>query len=150
MNDKSDRPLIGVAVFTAVMLLMVFIGESIPLVIRSIVYAICVVGIMGLLALKNLISDERAAVFRKLFGIGYLIFGGILILTILFDNSFVPGDSLRLGMEPATAMVVFGVTFFPFSFLILWLLGFERAIVTPEKELHLKRLVEEGEEQSNG
>jgi hypothetical protein len=150
MNDKSDRPMVGVAIFTAVMLLMVFIGESIPMVVRTIVYAVCVAGIMGVLALKNLLSSESAAVFRKFFGVGYLIFGGILISVILLDISFVPGDSLPLGMEPATAMAVFGVTFFPFIFIILWLVGFERVIVTPEKEKHLKGLVEKGEDQPNG
>ena len=65
---------------------------------------------------------------------------------IIFDYSFVAGDSLRFGMEPATAMLVFGVTFFPFSFVLLWVLGFERAIVTPEKEQRLKQLTEEGKE----
>lgn len=149
MNDKSDRRMVGVAVFTAVMLLMVFIGESIPLIFRSIVYAVCVAGIFGVLALNNLLHNDRAPLFRKLFGIGYLIFGGTLVLTILFDNSFVSGDPLRFGMEPATAMLVFGVTFFPFYFIALWLIGFERVIVTPEKEMHFERLKKEGEE-SNG
>lgn len=150
MKSNSDRPILLVAALAAVMLLMVFIGESIPIVIRTIVYAICVVGIMGILVLKNILSKARATVFRRLFGIGYLIFGGILVSIILFDYWFVPGDALRFGMEPATAMFVFGVTFFPFFFVILWVVGFERAVVTPEKESHLEQVKKEGEEQSIG
>lgn len=150
MKSNSNLPILTVATLTAIMLLMVFVGESIPILFRTIAYAICVVGVMGILVLMNILSEDRAGVFRKLFGIGYLIMGGILVSIILFDYWFATGDSLRFGLEPGTALLVFGVTFFPFAFIILWVLGFERVVVTPEKELRLKRLTEEGEEQSNG
>jgi len=146
MKSNSDRLILIVAVLSAVMLLMVFAGESIHIVVRTIAYGICIVGIMGFLVLKNLLKEARAALFGKLFMAGFLIYGGILVLMILFDHSFVAGDSLRFGMEPATAMLVFGITFFPFSFVLLWVLGFDRAIVTPEKEQRLKQLTEEGKE----
>ncbi len=146
MKSNSDRLVFFVAAFTALMLLMVFVGGSIPPTVRTIIYAICIVGIMGVLVLKNLLSEARVAVFRRLFIAGYVIFGGILVSIVLFDDSFVVGESLLFGMEPATALLVFGVTFFPFWFVILWVLGFKRVVVTPEKEERLKQLMEERKE----
>ena len=111
--------------------------------VATIVYSVCIVGVIGILVLKNLLRNARSLMLRRLFGIGFLIYAAILIAVILFDESFVVGDTLRLGMEPATAMLVFGVTFFPFTFTLLWVAGFDRAIVTPEKEERLKKLTEE-------
>jgi hypothetical protein len=151
MKSNSDLPIRIVAALTGTMLLMVFVSESMPAPIRTIIFAICIVGIIGVLVLKNLLSGPRAAIFRKLFGLGFLVFWVILVSIILFDVSFAPGDTLRFGMEPATAMLVFGITLFPFSFVLLWVLGFDRAVLTPEKEQHLKKLTEEGKEDvSNG
>ena len=143
MRSKSELPIIAVAAFSGTMLLMAFAGDSIPLLLRTIIYAVCIMGVIGVLVLKNLLSNARSSALRRLFGIGFFFYAAILIAIILFDKSFVVGDTLLLGMEPATAMLVFGVTFFPFTFTLLWLIGFDQAIVTPEKEEHLKKLTEE-------
>lgn len=34
-----------------------------------------------------------------------------------------------MGMEPATAILVFGITIWPFSFVGLWTFGFGKAIL---------------------
>ena len=77
----------------------------------------------------------------------------ILIGIIFLHEGFETGDALLLGMEPGTALMVFGPSLFPFWFLILWVTGFRRAIVPQEREDHLNQLTlqeVEGEDGADG
>ncbi len=132
------------------MLIMVFVGEALPIVVRTIVFGLGIVGIIAPLHLENLLKTPEAARTRKAFVITFVTMAVVIVAIILLDNSFVSGDSLLLGMEPATTFLVFGITFVPFALVIYWLLDFEKAIVPPEKEKRIKSLVTEGKEDSNG
>ncbi len=148
MTTKQETPMVFVALFTGIMLLMVFVGESLPEVVRTIIYALCLTGTIGVLVVKNILSEEGSSKFRRLFSIGFLIFAVILVFIILLDHWFVVGDSLHLGMEPATSLLVSGVTFFPFSFIFLWIIGFDRVVAPPEKRRRLEELSNQSREES--
>ena len=150
MNSQSDRPFIITAACLVVMLIMVFVGDALPLVFRTIVYGSCIVGIIGTLLVRNILPVREAARTRLVFTISMILMAVFVILIILLDKWFVPGDPLLLGMEPATAILVVGVTFLPFALIVFWLKDFQKSFVPPEKEKRLEKLKGEEEVTPNG
>lgn len=140
METHQDRLLLLVVGFATVMLLSVLFGDWIPVLWQSIIYATAIMGVFTVLVLRNIISDSRGILIWRLFALGMLILFVIILSIILLDPRFEPGDPLLLGMQPATAIMVFGTSLFPFWFLILWVIGFRRAIVPQEREDHLNEL----------
>ena len=126
------------------MLVLVFTGDWIPLFPRSIIYAGCIMGIFTMLVLRNILKDARAILFWRLYAVGLLVMFGILIAIIFMHEGFETGDPLLLGMQPGTAIMVLGPSLFPFWFLLLWVIGFRRAIVPQEREDHLNQLKSAG------
>lgn len=135
------------------MLILVFTGDLIPLPPRSMIYSACIMGIFTVMVLRNILRDARALLFWRLYAAGLAIMFCILIGIIFLHEGFETGDALLLGMEPGTALMVFGPSLFPFWFLILWVTGFRRAIVPQEREDHLNQLTlqeVEGEDGADG
>lgn len=122
------------------MLVLLFIGESVSIHIRATIYSICLLSTIGILMLRNVLGGARAATIRILYGVGIVIMMGIFLAIIFLDNRFETGDSLILGMEPATALLVIGVNLFPYWFIALWVFGFRRAFVPLEKEHAMNQL----------
>lgn len=137
----NDNSVIGLlALLGTLMLLIVLIGDSVAVHIRATAYSICILSTVGILMLRNILGGSRAASIRFLYGLGIVIMLGILLAIIFLDGRFETGDKLLLGMEPATAFLVIGVSLFPYWFIALWVIGFRRAFVTPEKERRLNQL----------
>jgi hypothetical protein len=128
------------------MLILVFTGDLIPLSIRSIIYAGCIMGIFSIMMMRNILKDARAIVFWRLYVIGLVIMFCIIIAIIFMHDGFETGDALLLGMQPGTALMVFGPSLFPFWFIVLFVIGFRRAIVPQEREDHLNQLKSQGME----
>ena len=130
-----------VAGLAALMLLIILTGEWIPLILRSILYTICMMGIFSLLMLKNILRENaRSITYWRLYAVGLAILSGIFIAIIFIDKRFETGDTLTMGMEPGTALMVFGLPFFPFWFIVLWVIGFRASILPHEREDHLNWL----------
>ncbi|MCZ6671700.1 MAG: hypothetical protein O7C75_02050 [Verrucomicrobia bacterium] len=143
MKTNQDRLILYVAGLTALMLLLVLTGDLIPIVFRLIVHTGCIMGIISIMMLRNVLSDSRAAVIWRLYALGLVIMSGIILTIIFLHERFETGDPLLLGMEPGTTLLVFGISLFPFWFIVLWVIGFRRAIVPLEKEHHLNQLKSE-------
>jgi len=146
MTTNQDRPYLIVAGLVSVMLVLVLTGDLIPLFPRSIIYSTCIMGIFTVVVLRNILKDARGIVFWRLYAIGMAIMFCIIIAIIVLHERFETGDALILGMKPATTLMVFGPSLFPFWFLLLWVIGFRRAIVPQEREDHLNRLMSQDTE----
>ncbi len=153
MTPNQDRPLLYVAGLSALMLLLVLTSDWIPPTLNSILYTGCIMGIFSILMLRNILRNARANTILKLYAAGLAVFFGVLVAIILLDERFESGDPFVLGMEPGTAIMVFGISLVPFWFIILWVTGFRRAFVPHEKEAHLNQLKPknvESESDANG
>ena len=147
MNSKQDRPIICIAGLTALLLLLILTGDWIPLILRSILYTVCMMAIFSILMLRNVLRENTAAIaFWRLYAIGLVILSAIFIAVVLIDGRFETGDALLMGMEPGTALMVFGLPLFPFWFTVLWVVGFRQAIMPQEREDHLNHIISDTSE----
>ena len=135
---NHDGTFVCLAAVSGIMLVVVLIGDLIPSPIAATVHTICTMGLIGVLMVRNILPGARLT--RFLYGVGIFIMLGIILAIIILDEIFETGDELVLGMEPATAFLVIGITLFPFWFIALWVITFRRAFVTPEKERLLNQL----------
>ena len=143
MISNQDRPILIIAVLCSLMLLLVLTGDWVHIVLRSILYSGCIMGIFTVMVLRNILKDGRALTFWRLYAIGLAIMFSIIIAIIFLHEGFQTGDALLLGMRPGTALMVFGPSLFPFCFLLLWVTGFRQAIVPQEREDRLNQLKSE-------
>jgi len=146
MKPDRDRPIVFIAVLSSLMLLLVLTSDWIPPILSSILYTVCIMGTFSLLMLRNILREARATKILKLYAAGLAVFFCVLIAIIPLEEQFEHGDSLVLGMEPGTAVMVFGISFVPFWFVILWVTGFRQAFVPHEREAHLNQLKSENVE----
>ncbi len=146
MKPDRDRPIVYIAVLSSLMLLLVLTSDRIPPILSSILYTACIMGIFSLLMLRNILREARAIKILRLYATGLAVFFGVLIAIILLEEKFENGDTLVLGMEPGTAIMVFGISLVPFWFIILWVTGFRQAFVPHEREAHLNQLKSENVE----
>ena len=73
-------------------------------------------GIFTVVVLRNILKDARGIVFWRLYAIGMAIMFCIIIAIIVLHERFETGDALILGMKPATTLMVFGPSLFPFYY----------------------------------
>jgi hypothetical protein len=147
MNSKQDRPIICIAGLTALLLLLILTGDWIPIIPRSILYTVCMMGIFSILMLRNVLRENTTAIaYWRLYAIGLVILSVIFIAVVLIDGRFETGDALLMGMEPGTALMVFGLPLFPFWFTVLWVVGFRQAIMPQEREDHLNHIISDTSE----
>jgi hypothetical protein len=139
-NVQAEGAMIAVGVLLVIMLGAVFAGSVLGSEVQATVFALALLGFASILMIRSLESGARARLIRALYFVGLMIFAGIILAIIELDHEAALGEALVLGMPPATALLVFGVSLFPFSFLILWVAGFSKAILPPEKAQQLERL----------
>ena len=77
MISDRDGPILCLAGFAALMLILVLTGEWIPQFFRSILYASCIMGIFSVFILRNILRDARVTLIHKLSVAGLAIFRSI-------------------------------------------------------------------------
>ena len=148
MQKSSDTVIVIVGINVALLLVLVLSGDLINLHLRATFYAILLVSIQGIFITRNVLRTKETRSVMILYIVGVILFGMIVLSIIGFDKGYEPGNRLLLGMPPATALLVLGISLFPMWFMVLWVVFFHKAIVTPEKEKFLAQL--KNEKQSNG
>ena len=128
-----------IGILTGVLLLNVLVGNAISQLSRTLVFAIAMQIIFGITIHSSLSPSPKAAFLRKLFGICSGILCALFVVLILFDHRWHQTQRLLLDMEPATCLLVFGITLWPFSFILLWATGFHTAILPPASAAAVKQ-----------
>ncbi len=128
----SDKYIAGVGAIAALLLAVILLPIEASLLFKSMLVGAGIQALIMLLLMANLSPHPEAKRYR----IAYALCGGImlaiLVLTPVLHGRFHGSDTTFMGMEPATALLVFGITFWPFSFVTLWSVGFCHTVFRPE------------------
>ena len=142
MKTLQDRTMAAVGILLGIILISILAGDRIPLPIRVFTFGIALQCVFFSVIQWSLRRSDNSRPWL----IGWaavstlmtIIVIGIIVLHFRYDNQ----EQLIAGMEPATALLVFGVTLTPFGYVFLWTAGFFRAIFPPGSSRRLTQLRE--------
>lgn len=132
MAVTQDRIMATTGLLSAVMLFNILLGDTLSIFVKTLIFGIAIQSLFGIFVQAGLSQSDSARTYRVIIGFCSFISVLLLIGVIVLDHQFHQSTSLVFGMEPATALFVFGITLWPFSFVFLWAYGFNKAILPPE------------------
>lgn len=139
MTTRQDRIIATAGILCSLMLLNILLGDRLTIFVKTLIFGIAIQSLFALIIQGGLSQTQAARGYRIAFGLCSLVSVLILIGVILLDQKFHQTNVLVLGMEPATTLFIFGITLWPFTFVILWAYGFNTAILPPETIKDLQR-----------
>ena len=138
MNSKQDQRMATIGALCGIILLVILLGDGLPRTAKLLTVGISLQGLAGLLIHSGLRLSKSERQYQITYLICSLISGLILVSIILLDRPSIKATETVFGMEPATALLVFGITLWPFSFVTLWVLGFYRFVIPSETAKKIK------------
>lgn len=142
-SNLKDRYITGIAVCAGAMLLAILLGGFIPPTAQVLLAGLALQGMLGLIVQLNLIPGRDTKRYRWAFGFSCLVFAAIFFGIVYLDHVYQGGAQLVAGMEPATALMVFGITLWPFTAVSLWVIGFQKVIYSTQAQQTIKSLATE-------
>lgn len=129
-----------IATMALLLLLTILFGSTLPRLPQVLIAALTLATIFGITLQSGLSPSPAARGYRRAFQVASFVSGIVLVGVVLLDHQFHQSDGRILGMEPATTLLVFGITFWPFSFVLMWTLGFDQAVIPPETTKQIDEL----------
>ncbi|MDA7510058.1 hypothetical protein N8737_01395 [Verrucomicrobia bacterium] len=140
MAVTQDRIMATTGILSGIMLLNILLGDTLSIFVKTLIFGIAIQSLFGFFVQAGLSQSDSARPYRVIIGISSFISVLILVGVIILDYQFHQTTFLIFGMEPASALFIFGITLWPFSFVFLWAFGFDKAILTPETIKNLERI----------
>ena len=121
------------------MLIAIFSAPTFPLG-SALLFATALQIFFNGLILSSLVTTPDSLNYRRLY---QLFLGCQIVLTdaivILGRNPTAPSN-LWFGLHPGTALLVFGITLWPFMFVALWSIGFKKVVLPESHEQQIDAL----------
>lgn len=129
MNHRQDWLVAVVGVCACIILLSILFGDWIHRQIQLLACGVAIQILFAILVQRSLLSTPSAKPFRIAYAMVSALMTAVVIGILLLDLS--PGDPkiLIAGMEPATALLVFGISLGPFAYVFLWIAVFHQSIL---------------------
>lgn len=138
MDKTRDKLIATTGILSGICLGVILMGDRLPRLWAILIIGVSFQTIVGLGFQLGLVRSFAAQSYRWIYGFCSLISTLILVSLIFADQSLHGSDSLLMGMEPATAILVIGITLWPFTFVALWTFAFNRAILPKESIREIK------------
>ncbi len=137
--ESKDKYIAVLAILTAGLLGTILFGAFLPSFARTIITGIGFYGFIGIAIQVAIPSTPAAVPYRRWFARSSVILIGLFTSLAFLDQRYHGEAVLILGMEPATAMLVFGLTLWPFSYVALWVIGFDTAMLPLDQRQRIDR-----------
>lgn len=139
MNSRQDWLVAVVGVCACIILLSILFGDQILLPIQLFTCGGAIQTLFAILVQRSLLSPPSAKPCRIAYAMVSALMTAVVIGILFLDLS--PGDPeiLIAGMEPATALLVFGISLGPFAYIFLWVAVFHQAILPKHTLRHLEK-----------
>ena len=129
MNINQDRLVAAIGVFASIILLSILFVDHLPLPIHTFTCGIVIQMLFAILVQRSLLSTPSAKLCRIAYAIVSAFMTAVILGILSLDLSLNDPKILVGGMEPATALLVFGITLGPFAYMFLWITAFRQTIL---------------------
>ncbi|MCS1409490.1 MAG: hypothetical protein M2R45_02671 [Verrucomicrobia subdivision 3 bacterium] len=143
MNSTQDRLVAMVAVLAVIILLSVLAGDQVSLFTRALMFGVAMQLLFGIMIHLSLIPAPSAKRYRIAYNTVSIFMMIVVVGIILLDQRPYDPANLMMGMEPATALLVFGISLGPIAYVFLWLIGFYQAIFPASSSEALEKFKQE-------
>ena len=130
MNTNQDRLVAAVGVCAGIILLSILFADHFSLPIHTFTCSIAIQMLFAILVQRSLLSTPSAKPYRIAYATVSAFMTAVLLGILSLDLSLSNAKILVGGMEPATALLVFGITLGPFAYVFLWITTFHQTILS--------------------
>ncbi len=130
MKSRQDRSIAAIGILAGIMLLSILLGNHIPLPAQTLTYALALQLLFAILIQNSLNPALNVKPYRIAYAAVSTLMAAIVIGILLLDRPPNNPNTRLAGMEPATALLVFGISLGPFAYIFLWITGFHRVILS--------------------
>lgn len=145
MNTNQDRLVAAVGVCAGITLLSILFADQLPLPIHTFTCGIAIQILFAILVQRSLLSTPRAKPCRIAYAAVSALMTAVVLGILSLDLSLSDSKILIGGMEPATALLVFGISLGPFAYVFLWITTFHQSILSKHTLKHLEKRNEKRE-----
>lgn len=139
MNTNQDRLVAGIGVCAGIILLSILFVDHLPLPIHTFTCGIAIQILFSILVQRSLLSTPSAKPCRIAYAAVSTFMTAVILGILSLDLSLSDPKILVGGMEPATALLVFGITLGPFAYVFLWITTFHQSILPKHTLKHLEK-----------
>ena len=141
MNTNQDRLVAAVGVFAGIILLSILFADHLPLPIHTFTCGIAIQMLFAILVQRSLLPTPSAKPYRIAYATVSAFMTAVVLGILSLDLSLSDSKILVCGMEPATALLVFGISLGPFAYVFLWITAFHQSILPKHKHTlpHLEK-----------
>ena len=139
MNTNQDRLVAVIGVCAGIILLSVLFADHLPLPIHTFACGIAIQILFAILVQRSLLSTPSAKPYRIAYAAVSAFMTTVVLGILSLDLSLSDPRILVGGMEPATALLVFGISLGPFAYVFLWITTFHQSILSKHTLQHLEK-----------
>ena len=139
MNTNQDRLVAGIGVCAGIILLSILFVDHLPLPIHTFTCGIAIQILFSILVQRSLLSTPSAKPCRIAYASVSTFMTAIVLGILSLDLSISDPKILVGGMEPSTALLVFGISLGPFAYVFLWITTFHQSILPKHTLKHIEK-----------
>lgn len=145
MNINQDRLVAAIGVFAGIILMSILFVDHLPLPIHTFTCGVAIQMLFATLVQRSLLSTPSAKLCRIAYATVSAFMTAVILGILSLDLSLSDLKILVGGMEPATALLVFGISLGPFAYVFLWITTFHQSILPKHTPKHLEKRNEKRE-----